>query len=96
MIAEATVGCLTAHVEVPGVVFLSGGMSDEHATSRLNEMNRIGTGSVLRAELLLRTGAAGAFARGLARGRRERRRRSGGAGPPGPHERPGADRCVPE
>ena len=32
--------------EVPGVVFLSGGMSDEHATSRLNEMNRIGTGSL--------------------------------------------------
>ncbi len=28
--------------EVPGVVFLSGGMSDEEATSRLNEMNKIG------------------------------------------------------
>jgi fructose-bisphosphate aldolase class I len=43
-IAEATVRCLTANVssEVPGVVFLSGGMSDEQATSRLNEMNRIG------------------------------------------------------
>ncbi|MEX1263510.1 MAG: class I fructose-bisphosphate aldolase [Actinomycetota bacterium] len=43
-IAEATIRCLTACVpaEVPGVVFLSGGMSDEHATSRLNEMNRIG------------------------------------------------------
>ena len=41
-VADATVRCLTAHVpaEVPGVVFLSGGMSDEHATSRLNEMNR--------------------------------------------------------
>ncbi|MGZ8598124.1 MAG: class I fructose-bisphosphate aldolase [Actinomycetota bacterium] len=47
-IAEATIRCLTAHVptEVPGVVFLSGGMSDEHATSRLNEMNRIGAGSL--------------------------------------------------
>jgi fructose-bisphosphate aldolase class I len=46
-IAEATVRCLTAHVpaEVPGVVFLSGGMSDEQATSRLNEMNREGVGS---------------------------------------------------
>ena len=45
-IAEATVRCLTAHVpaEVPGVVFLSGGMSDEQATSRLNEMNRPGGG----------------------------------------------------
>lgn len=43
-IAEATIRCLTAHVpaDVPGVVFLSGGMSDEQATSRLNEMNRIG------------------------------------------------------
>jgi fructose-bisphosphate aldolase class I len=43
-IAEATIRCLTTHVpaEVPGVVFLSGGMSDEQATSRLNEMNRIG------------------------------------------------------
>ena len=43
-IARATIRCLTAHVptEVPGVVFLSGGMSDEESTSRLNEMNRVG------------------------------------------------------
>ena len=43
-IAEATIRTLNAHVpaEVPGIVFLSGGMSDEQATSRLNEMNRIG------------------------------------------------------
>jgi fructose-bisphosphate aldolase, class I len=43
-IAESTIRCLTAHVpsELPGIVFLSGGMSDEEATSRLNEMNRIG------------------------------------------------------
>ncbi|HEY6568047.1 MAG TPA: class I fructose-bisphosphate aldolase [Actinomycetota bacterium] len=43
-IATATIDTLTAHVPatVPGVVFLSGGMSDEHATNRLNEMNRIG------------------------------------------------------
>ncbi len=42
-IAEATVRCLLAHVppDVPGVVFLSGGMSDVEATNRLNEMNRI-------------------------------------------------------
>jgi fructose-bisphosphate aldolase class I len=46
-IARATIRCLTAHVpaEVPGVVFLSGGMSDEEATSRLNEMNRIAAAS---------------------------------------------------
>jgi fructose-bisphosphate aldolase class I len=43
-IAEATIRTLTAHVpvEVPGIVFLSGGMSEEEATRRLNEMNRIG------------------------------------------------------
>ena len=44
VIAEATIRCLTQQVppDVPGVVFLSGGMSDEQATSRLNEMNQIG------------------------------------------------------
>jgi fructose-bisphosphate aldolase class I len=43
-IAEATIRCLRAHVptDVPGIVFLSGGMTDEQATSRLNEMNRRG------------------------------------------------------
>jgi fructose-bisphosphate aldolase class I len=43
-IARATIRCLAANVppDVPGVVFLSGGMTDEQATSRLNEMNRIG------------------------------------------------------
>jgi fructose-bisphosphate aldolase class I len=43
-IAEATIRCLTANVpaDLPGVVFLSGGMSDEQATNRLNEMNKIG------------------------------------------------------
>jgi fructose-bisphosphate aldolase, class I len=43
-IAEATLRTLMANVpkDVPGVVFLSGGMSDEEATSRLNEMNRRG------------------------------------------------------
>jgi fructose-bisphosphate aldolase class I len=43
-IAKATIACLSAHVpaDVPGVVFLSGGMTDEQATNRLNEMNRIG------------------------------------------------------
>jgi fructose-bisphosphate aldolase, class I len=43
-VAEATIRCLRAHVptQIPGIVFLSGGMSDEQATSRLNEMNRRG------------------------------------------------------
>jgi fructose-bisphosphate aldolase class I len=41
-IAEATARCLASTVpaEVPGVLFLSGGMSDEDATIRLNEMNK--------------------------------------------------------
>jgi fructose-bisphosphate aldolase, class I len=43
-VAGATLRCLSANVpaEIPGVVFLSGGMSDEEATIRLNEMNKIG------------------------------------------------------
>jgi fructose-bisphosphate aldolase class I len=43
-IAEATLRTLRAQVpaEVPGIVFLSGGMTDEEATSRLNEINRRG------------------------------------------------------
>ncbi len=45
-IAEATLRTLKAHVpdEVPGIVFLSGGMTDEESTSRLNEINRLGGG----------------------------------------------------
>ena len=43
-VAEATVRCLrrTVPAAVPGVVFLSGGQSDEAATAHLNEMNKIG------------------------------------------------------
>jgi fructose-bisphosphate aldolase, class I len=43
-IAEATLRTLRAHVPeaVPGIVFLSGGMTDAQATSRLNEINRLG------------------------------------------------------
>jgi len=43
-VAEATVRTLRANVpaEVPGVVFLSGGQSDEDATAHLSEMNRSG------------------------------------------------------
>jgi fructose-bisphosphate aldolase class I len=43
-IADATLRTLMTYVpkDVPGVVFLSGGMSDQEATSRLNEMNRRG------------------------------------------------------
>jgi fructose-bisphosphate aldolase, class I len=43
-VAEATVRCLRDNVpaSVPGVVFLSGGQSDEVATAHLNAMNRLG------------------------------------------------------
>jgi fructose-bisphosphate aldolase, class I len=43
-VAEATVACLrdTVPASVPGVVFLSGGQSDEAATAHLNAMNRLG------------------------------------------------------
>jgi fructose-bisphosphate aldolase class I len=43
-IAEATLRCLSTHVPaaVPGIVFLSGGQSDEDATANLNAMNAKG------------------------------------------------------
>jgi fructose-bisphosphate aldolase class I len=43
-VAEETIRCLanTVPAAVPGVVFLSGGMSDEDATARLNAMNKRG------------------------------------------------------
>lgn len=43
-VAEATLKCLQHVVPaaVPGIVFLSGGQSDELATAHLNEMNKIG------------------------------------------------------
>ncbi len=43
-VAEQTVRCFRRVVPaaVPGIVFLSGGQSDEAATAHLNEMNRIG------------------------------------------------------
>jgi fructose-bisphosphate aldolase class I len=43
-VAERTVAALRGHVpaSVPGIVFLSGGQSDEAATAHLNAMNRLG------------------------------------------------------
>jgi fructose-bisphosphate aldolase, class I len=43
-IAHETVRCFTRHVPaaVPGIVFLSGGQSEEEATRRLNAMNAMG------------------------------------------------------
>jgi fructose-bisphosphate aldolase, class I len=44
-VAEATVRCFRATVPaaVPGIVFLSGGQSDELATAHLNAMNQLGS-----------------------------------------------------
>src|SRR6266545_888756 len=43
-VAEQTIRCLSNTVPsaVPGIVFLSGGQSDQDATARLNEMNKRG------------------------------------------------------
>lgn len=43
-VAEATVRCLKSSVPtlLPGIVFLSGGQSDEQATAHLNAMNQMG------------------------------------------------------
>jgi fructose-bisphosphate aldolase class I len=43
-VVERTLRCLRRHVPaaVPGIVFLSGGQSDEDATTRLNLMNQMG------------------------------------------------------
>lgn len=43
-VAEATIRCLKASVpaSLPGIVFLSGGQSDEQATAHLNAMNQMG------------------------------------------------------
>jgi fructose-bisphosphate aldolase class I len=43
-VAEETIRCFERHVPaaVPGIVFLSGGQSDEDATANLNAMNAIG------------------------------------------------------
>ena len=45
-VADATLHCFRRCVPaaVPGIVFLSGGQSDEDATAHLNEMNKLGGG----------------------------------------------------
>ena len=45
-VAEATLHCFRRCVPaaVPGIVFLSGGQSEEEATAHLNEMNKLGGG----------------------------------------------------
>ena len=59
-VAAATVRCLRRAVPaaVPGIVFLSGGQSEERATAHLSAMNAPATPSV-GAQLLLRARAPG-------------------------------------
>ncbi len=94
-IAQATLRTLRAHVpeEVPGIVFLSGGMTDEEATSRLNEINRLGRRAVGDL-VLLRSRAAAASAHGVARRRLQRRGGAGGARASRADERARARRRV--
>ena len=57
-VAETTLRCFRRAVPaaVPGIVFLSGGQSDEVATQRLNAICKVGRRS-LEVELLVRTRA---------------------------------------
>ena len=74
-VAEQTLRCLCRHVPaaVPGIVFLSGGQSDEDATAQPERDERERAAPVA-ALVLVRPGAAGAGAEGVARQGRERRR----------------------
>ena len=94
-VAEATLECFYKHVPaaVPGIVFLSGGQTDEDATAHLNAMNARGPASVA-ALVLVRPGAAGAGAQGVGRQARERRGRAAGLLPPREDERRRPDRHV--
>ena len=70
-VAEWTLKCFREHVPaaVPGIVFLSGGQSDEQASANLNAINSLRP-AAMGALLLLRPGAAGAGAERRGAGRR--------------------------
>ncbi|HUI36292.1 MAG TPA: class I fructose-bisphosphate aldolase, partial [Gaiellaceae bacterium] len=89
-VAEATLECFYKHVPaaVPGIVFLSGGQSDEDAIAPERD-ERAGAASV-GAVVLVRPGSAGARAQGLGREAGERRGRTAGVLPPREDERRGA------
>ena len=84
-VAKQTLHCFTKHVPaaVPGIVFLSGGQSDEDATAHLNAMNATRPASVA-AVLLLRPRFAGTGVESL--GRQDGERRGGAAGVLPPRE----------
>ena len=92
-VAEHTLRCFRRHVPaaVPGIVFLSGGQTDEDATANLNAINQRGP-HPWEISLLLRARAAGAGAQGVERPRGQGRGRPAGVLPPGQAERRGAER----
>ena len=94
-IAEATVRCFrwTVPAAVPGIVFLSGGQSDEQATARL-ERDEPARAAPVAAELLVRACAPGAGAEGVEGRCRQPRRGHGGVPAPGAHEQRGPQRLV--
>ena len=67
-VAERTLTCFRRHVPaaVPGIVFLSGGQTDEDATANLNAINQRGPQPVGDL-VLVRPRAAGAGAQGVGR-----------------------------
>ena len=75
-VADWTLKCFreTVPAAVPGIVFLSGGQSDEQASENLNAINSQRT-AAMGALVLVRTRAAGAGAEGVGWSRGERRRR---------------------
>ena len=95
-VATATLRCLRRHVPaaVPGIVFLSGGQNARLATIHLNAINQLPDPKALEAQLLLRTGASGSGAGGLAWARREFAGRPAGPLPAGQAQRRGKRREV--
>ena len=83
-VAEATVRCFRATVPaaVPGIVFLSGGQSDELATAHLNAMNTL-EGRPWQLSFSYGRGAAGPCAQGVEGRDGQRRRRQGSVPPSG-------------
>ncbi len=92
-VATATLRCLRRHVPaaVPGIVFLSGGQSARLATAHLNAINRLPGPEAVEGQLLLRAGASGSGAAGVAWARRESR--GWPAGPLSPRESKRSGEC---
>ena len=95
-VAELTVRCLksTVPANLPGIVFLSGGQSDEAATAHLNAMNQMGP---LPWPLSFSYGRAMAVGRAqavVAGHRQQRRRRAEDRARPRPRQRLGRTRRV--